>query len=81
VYGQQVWGRGSAYTNVGYEIGIDKFQFSIFKHRNFANTRGYWWLRSVTSASVAALVSCSGHASNYGTSNALGVQPRFLLVA
>ena len=81
VYGQQVWGRGSAYTNVGYEIGIDKFQFSIFKHRNFANTRGTWWLRSVYSASHAAIVAYSGDASSIGTSYARGVRPRFLLVA
>jgi len=81
VYGQQVWGRGSAYTNVGYEIGIDKFQFSIFKHRNFANTRGYWWLRSVHSASSAAFVLGTGYANGDGTSNANGVRPRFLLVA
>ena len=81
VYGQQVWGRGSSYTNVGFEIGIDKFQFSIFKHRNFANTRGDVWLRSVHSASDAADVSYSGYAYNYGTSNAIGVRPRFLLVA
>ena len=82
VYGQQVWGRGSAYTNVGYEIGIDKFQFAIFAlQRNFANTRGNWWLRSVTSASNAANVYYNGHASNYGASYAFGVRPRFLLVA
>ena len=82
VYGQQVWGRGSAYTNVGYEIGIDKFQFAIFAlQRNFANTRGYWWLRSVTSASSAAFVNNNGYANYSGTSNAIGVRPRFLLVA
>lgn len=82
VYGQQVWGRGSAYTNVGYEIGIDKFQFAIFAlQRNFANTRGNWWLRSVDSASLAANVYGIGDADYHGTSYALGVRPRFLLVA
>lgn len=81
VYGQQVWGRGSAYTNVGYEIGIDKFQFAIFAlQRNFADTRGDWWLRSVSSASHAAIVDYYGYANYYGTSNAIGVRPRFLLV-
>lgn len=81
VYGQQVWGRGSAYTNVGYEIGIDKFQFSIFKHRNFADFRGGWWLRSVYSASGVAFVYYYGYASFSGTSSAFGVRPRFLLIA
>ena len=81
VYGQQVWGRGSAYMNVGYEIGIDKFQFAIFAfHRNFADFRDSWWLRSVNSASYAARVSNDGHANYAGTSSANGVRPRFLLI-
>lgn len=80
IYGQQVWGRGTVYTNVGYEVGIDKFQFSIFAHRNFANTRADWWLRSVASASGAADVGNLGTAASYGSATALGVRPRFLLV-
>ena len=81
VYGQQVWGRGSDYTNVGYEVGTDKFQFAIFAlHRNFANYRGAWWLRSVNSASHAACVLNNGIANYYGSASALGVRPRFILV-
>lgn len=81
VYGQQVWGRGSAYTNVGYEIGIDKFQLAIFAlNRNFANIRAGWWLRSVSSATDAAFVSAAGYATSYGSAYANGVRPRFLLV-
>lgn len=81
VYGQQVWGRGSSYTNVGYEIGIDKFQFAIFAlQRNFANIWANWWLRSVASAAVAACVSNYGTANNPGSANAFGVRPRFLLI-
>lgn len=82
VYGQQVWGRGSTYTSVGYEIGIDKFQFAIFAlHRNFANIRSHWWLRSVDSAANASGVYYSGGAANYfGSANALGVRPRFILI-
>ena len=80
VYGQQVWGRGSAYTNMGYEVGVDKFQFSIFAHRVFADTRSYWWLRSVHSASGAAFVNIYGNAYSGGSAYALGVRPRFLLV-
>ncbi|MBQ4514382.1 MAG: hypothetical protein II969_15415 [Anaerolineaceae bacterium] len=80
IYGQQVWGMGSAYTSVGYEVGADKWQFSLFRYnRNRANIRAYWWLRSVGSASYAAFVSNNGNASSYGTSNAYGVRPRFLL--
>ena len=81
VYGQQVWGHGSAYTNVGYEVGIDKFQFAIFAvHRAFADIRAYWWLRSVLSATGAANVGNTGDANNSGSSNSFGVRPRFLLV-
>lgn len=81
VYGQQVWGRGSSYTNTGYEIGIDKFQFAIFAlQRNFVNTRAYWWLRSVRSASSAVNVTSNGSASYNGSANAYGVRPRFLLI-
>lgn len=80
-YGQQVWGRGSSYTNTGYEIGIDKFQFAIFAlQRNFANTRADWWLRSVASASYAAGVSYTGTAYPLGASYAHGVRPRFVLI-
>lgn len=82
VYGQQVWGRGSAYTNVGYEIGIDKWQFAIFAlQRNFADIRANWWLRSVSSASSAAFVSSYGTAGSLGSAYALGARPRFILVA
>lgn len=81
VYGQQVWGRGSSYTNVGYEIGLDKFQFAIFSlQRAFANIRAYWWLRSVCSASYAAGVYDGGFAVTGGSAYAYGVRPRFLLV-
>ena len=81
VYGQQVWGRGSAYTNVGYEVGIDKFQFAIFAlQRNFADTRANWWLRSVNSAADAANVYYYGNANASGSADAFGVRPRFLLV-
>ena len=81
VYGQQIWGRGSAYTRVGYEIGTDKFQLSIFAlDRSFANIRADWWLRSTSSATSAMCVSDFGAASIYGTSHANAVRPRFLLV-
>lgn len=81
IYGQQVWGQGSSYQNVGYEIGLDKFQFAIFAlQRNFANTRAFWWLRSVSSAAVAACVGYAGSATGAGSADAFGVRPRFLLI-
>ena len=81
VYGQQVWGQGSAFGNVGYEIGIDKFQFAIFAlNRAFADIRAYWWLRSVDSATFAAGVYVDGVASYAGSATAFAVRPRFLLV-
>ena len=81
VYGQQVWGQGSAFGNMGYEVGIDKFQFAIFAHnRAFADIRAIWWLRSVYSATYAAFVYIFGIANGYGASYAFGVRPRFLLV-
>lgn len=81
VYGQQVWGRGSVYTNMGYEVGADKWQFAIFAlQRAFADIRAAWWLRSGDSASNAALVTDTGNATNSGSAHAYGVRPRFLLV-
>lgn len=81
IYGQQVWGRGSAYTNMGYEVGIDKFQFSICAlHRVFVNIRAVWWLRSVYSAAIAAYVGGNGNANYGGSASTFGVRPRFLLV-
>ena len=81
VYGQQVWGLGSAFGNQAYEVGVDKFQFAIFAlHRPFADTRAYWWLRSVRSATDAARVLSDGAADTGGSANVRGVRPRFLLV-
>jgi hypothetical protein len=75
IYGQYVWG------NRAYEIGIDKWQFSLFRYdRSKVNIRANWWLRSVSSATHAAYVSAAGFANSGGSSNAYGVRPRFLLV-
>ena len=80
IYGRQVWGRGTAYQNMGYEIGIDKFQFAAFAlQRGLVNTRSGWWLRSVYSASYASFVGGNGGANYLGTATAYGVRPRFLL--
>ena len=80
IYGQQVWGRGSAYTNVGYEVGIDKWQFSYFRmNRDKVNIRATWWLRSVYSAAHAAAVGGDGNANYLGSSIPRVVRPRFCL--
>lgn len=66
VYGHQVWGQN------GYEDGIDKFQLAIFRLMpSFANIRAYWWLRSVGSATYAALVGRNGAADNAGAANTM----------
>ena len=81
VYGQQVWGVWNTYNGFGYEVGVDKFQLALFaKHRNSADIRAAWWLRSVNSATSAAVVSSDGLAVYSGSANALAVRPRFLLV-
>lgn len=81
IYGQQVWGRGSAYTNVGTEIGIDKFQFAIcVLQRRFVNNRAIYYLRSVNSETNATSVHSHGIAGYTGSSNTGGVRPRFVLV-
>lgn len=81
VYGQQVWGRGSAYTNVGYEIGYDKFQLAIFAlQRDFANIRRSWWLRSVSSNEKVACVDSYGKVGDQPSGTPITVRPRFLLV-
>ena len=81
VYEQQIWSRGSEYTKMGYEIGFDKFQLSIFAlDSGFANIRADWWLRSVTSDAHAAYVNRNGHADDYNASGACAVRPRFVLV-
>ena len=75
VYGHQVWGQN------GYEDGIDKFQLAVFRHfPELVNTRAYWWLRSVSSATDAAFVSGNGNANvGYGASTSLGVRPLSLI--
>lgn len=75
----QIYG-AMIHVNRGAETILDKWQFSLFRYnRDRANIRAGWWLRSVLSASVAAIVSTNGFATNIGTSSASGVRPRFLL--
>lgn len=79
VYGAQVWSISSD-GRPGYEVGIGKWQLAIFRlYPAFANTRAGWWLRSVSSATSAALVGRVGGAYRDGASGAAGVRPRFLV--
>ena len=69
------------HANRGAEAMVDKLPFSLFQHdRSKLDIRSAWWLRSVGSATNAALVNTNGLVSNTNTSAALGVRPRFLLV-
>lgn len=87
IYGQQILGLGGSYKNVGMEIGIDRYQLSIFsKNRNFIPMTETFWLRNVVSESStnAVIVTNSkiaGQKPTAGrTSTANAIQPRFLLV-
>ena len=74
VYGHQVWSQNP------YEDGIDKFQLAIFRLMpSFMNIRATWWLRSVLSATTAALVDTYGAAANHGASTSYGVRPLSLI--
>ena len=76
----QIYGT-MAFALRGYEVGIDKWQFSLFRYdRRRANIRSAWWLRSVASATAACDVTTAGYATHTGSSSAYGVRPRFVLV-
>jgi len=76
VYGSQVWSVGGK----GYEVGMNKRQLSLFRIApQFINIRASWWLRSVASATAAAVVYSGGHAHYYGASGSLGVRPLSLI--
>ena len=76
VYGAQAWSVGGK----GYEVGMSKRQLSLFRLApQFANIRADWWLRSVLSATSAALVTGLGHAPTGGASLSLGVRPLSLI--
>lgn len=80
VYGHQVWTGGDNGIGNGYEDGIDKFQLAVFRHfPELINTRAGWWLRSVTSATHAALVGGSGFANLGSASSSYGVRPLSLI--
>lgn len=74
VYGCQIWGSSP------YEVGHSARQLDLFRvDPAFKYTRADWWLRSVASASGAALVGWNGNATGGNASNVLGVRPLSLI--
>ena len=61
-----------------YNIGIEKSQLPLFRHRHdLIGIRSAWWLRDVCAASLFARVCSDGTASRYSASSAFGVRPAF----
>jgi len=80
VYGHQIWGKGSAFDKEGNEVGIDKWQLAIFRlDPGFADIRVIWWLRSVDSATLVAIVGSGGNASYENASGVFVVRPRLIV--
>ena len=74
VYGCQIWG------NSPYEVGHSARQLDLFRiDPSFKYNRAYWWLRSVYSASGAALVAWGGLAYWGNTSGVFAVRPLSLI--
>lgn len=78
VYGASVFGAGNLGGGSGHNIGVGKSQLPLFRlNPRMINTRQYYWLRDVVSATYFAFVYSTGHASFSGASVALGVRPAF----
>ena len=76
----QICGNMVSMTSI-YEVGIDKWQFSLFRYdRRRVNIRSSWWLRSVSDATKACCMTMTGNIDSAGTAYAGGVRPRFVLV-
>lgn len=75
VYGQLVWRKN------GYDVGCQKSQLSLFKHRHDAISvgRSWYWLRDVCSATAFARVLDSGDASSRDALGLGGVRPFALI--
>lgn len=74
VYGTNVWG------NSGYEVGCINSQLPLFRlNPESVHRRFLYWLRSVRSAALFALVDYYGHAYSTNASHANGVRPLFFV--
>lgn len=67
--------------SVDFNIGIDKSQLPLFalEPSRICNSAS-WWLRSVVSASLFAVVDSSGVASRVDASGTFGVRPAFAII-
>lgn len=75
VYGQVAW------RNNAYDVGCQKSQLSLFKHRHdiIQVGRSWYWLRDVSSSPAFAGVNDLGNASADYASNSGGVRPFALI--
>lgn len=75
VYGQVAWRKN------GYDVGCQKSQLSLFKHRHdmIQIGRNWYWLRDVYSATNFTIVGIGGVARNYNASDSNGVRPFALI--
>lgn len=75
VYGQNAWRKN------GYDIGCQKSQLSLFKHRHdmIQYGRSWYWLRDVYSASSFVYLGGNCEASYIIASNLCGVRPFALI--
>lgn len=75
VYGQAVWRKN------GYDVGCQKSQLSLFKHRHdmIQVGRSLYWLRDVYSATIFAVVDNVGYAAKSRASDSGGVRPFALI--
>ena len=74
VYGSSVW------TTSGFEVGVDRNILPLFLlNPASASIRATWWLRSVATPALFAIVANNGSADYYNASNSRGVRPAFAI--
>lgn len=75
LYGQTAWRKN------GYDVGCQKSQLSLFKHRHdmIQIERNWYWLRDVFSMVNFTKVNANGIVDNTGASNSMGVRPFALI--
>ncbi len=82
IYGSSFWGLASMGGGTGYNGGVNKSQFALFRLApRFMNTRYNYWLRDVVSSSNFAFVATSGFATTGLASYPwVGFRPYFCLI-
>jgi len=80
VYGSAIFEGANDGTTIPYKYTIDKSQLPLFVYRHdLIGNRATWWLRSVVSAEIFALVLGGGDASGASAGGARGVRPAFAI--